>query len=93
LGHVRAAGAHLARGLESSVERHGLVGTRGRGLLQALDLGRPTANAVRDACLAHGLLVNAPRDHLLRFMPSLRVTEAEIDAMLEVLERALGEAG
>jgi acetylornithine/N-succinyldiaminopimelate aminotransferase len=90
LGHVRTAGAHLARGLDRTVARHGLVGSRGRGLLQALDLGRPTANAVRDTCLALGLLVNAPRDHLLRFMPSLRVTESEIDAMLEILDRALG---
>jgi acetylornithine/N-succinyldiaminopimelate aminotransferase len=93
LGHVRTAGAHLGRALEASVARHGLLGSRGRGLLQALDLGRPTAFAVRDACLARGLLVNAPRDGLLRFMPSLRVTESEIDAMLGILDRALGEAG
>ncbi|MBN1612492.1 MAG: aminotransferase class III-fold pyridoxal phosphate-dependent enzyme [Polyangiaceae bacterium] len=93
LGHVRAAGERLARGLEACVARRGLLGSRGRGLLQALELGRPTAHAVRDACLAHGLLVNAPRDSLLRFMPSLRVTGSEIDAMLEILDRALGEAG
>ena len=92
LGHVRTAGARLGRGLEHCVARHGLAGSRGRGLLQALLLGRPTAYAVRDACLAHGLLVNAPRDGLLRFMPSLRVTEGEIDAMLDILDRALGEA-
>ena len=31
----------------------------------------------------HGLLLNAPRPHLLRFMPALNVTEAEIDLMIE----------
>ena len=36
-----------------------------------------------------GLLLNAPRPHLLRFMPALTVTAAEIDRMIELLREAL----
>ena len=43
---------------------------------------------VREA-LAAGLLLNAPRPHLLRFMPALNVTREEIDEMLTLLDGAL----
>jgi acetylornithine/N-succinyldiaminopimelate aminotransferase len=39
-------------------------------------------------CLAQGLLVNAPRPNLLRFMPQLRVSAAEIDEMAARLSEA-----
>ncbi len=34
----------------------------------------------------HGLLLNAPRPNLLRFMPALNVSEAEIDQMIDALD-------
>ncbi|HEY3594452.1 MAG TPA: aminotransferase class III-fold pyridoxal phosphate-dependent enzyme, partial [Polyangiaceae bacterium] len=91
LGAVRTRGAELAEGLSSLGQRHRAT-ARGRGLLWALELNRPIAEPVRDACLALGLLVNAPRAGTLRFMPSLRVTNAEIGEMLSVLEEALTQA-
>jgi len=33
-----------------------------------------------------GLLLNAPRPNLLRFMPALNVSEGEIDQMIEALD-------
>jgi len=36
-----------------------------------------------------GLLLNAPRANLLRFMPSLNVTDAEMDQMLSMLDDAI----
>jgi acetylornithine/N-succinyldiaminopimelate aminotransferase len=36
-----------------------------------------------------GLLLNAPRPNLLRFMPALNVTRAEIDQMLGQLDSLL----
>ena len=36
-----------------------------------------------------GLLLNAPRPHVLRFMPALNVTEGEIDRMLAGLRLRL----
>jgi acetylornithine/N-succinyldiaminopimelate aminotransferase len=38
------------------------------------------------------LLVNAPRPDSLRFMPSLIVTDAEIDFMVGILDGVLADA-
>jgi acetylornithine/N-succinyldiaminopimelate aminotransferase len=39
-----------------------------------------------------GLLVNTPRPNLLRFMPALTVSAAEIDQMIGLLRQALNQA-
>ena len=49
----------------------------------------PSAEALVARCFADGLLLNAPRPNLLRLMPSLRVSEAEIDELVALLEHAL----
>jgi len=67
-----------------------LLEVRGRGLLVALDLGREAGAKVVDAARERGLLINSPRPETLRFMPALTTTRAEIDAMLGLLDQALG---
>lgn len=64
---------------------------RGRGHLWAIELPTPSAHAVRDVCHARGLLVNAAQPNVLRVMPSLRTSYAEIDAMGTLLSEALLE--
>ena len=90
LRNVLDRGNDLHKGLEELGLRYG-ARPRGAGLLWALVLPWPGAEAVRDACLARGLLLNAPRPDVLRFMPSLRVSTEEIRAMLQALGDALGE--
>jgi acetylornithine/N-succinyldiaminopimelate aminotransferase len=70
---------------------HGCPGVRNAGLLCALELPQPAAESVRDLCFEHGLLLNAPRPHLLRLMPSLRVTAAEVDEMARILGQCLSQ--
>ena len=41
--------------------------------------------------MARGLLVNAPRPDSLRFMPSLTVSDDEIDRMIDILDGVLGQ--
>jgi acetylornithine/N-succinyldiaminopimelate aminotransferase len=92
LATVTERAQQLAQGLAKLIERHGLAGQRGRGLLHALDLGKPVANAVVDAARVlapDGLLLNAPRPHLLRFMPALNLAAGEIDQMTAMLDRIL----
>ena len=90
---VRARGAELAAGLHRLAARFGCPEVRGRGLLWALLLPAPVAEAVvQRARDDEGLLLNAPRPNLLRFMPALNVSRAEIQAMLERLERILAAA-
>ena len=88
LANVRLRGEELGSGLAELARGSG-GRVRGRGLLWALELSSPVAELVRDACLERGLLVNAARPTVLRFMPSLRVTSAEIASMLTVLASAL----
>lgn len=81
-----------AQQLRQGLERLGATyrgTTRGLGLLQALVLETPTAERIRDDCFDRGLLVNAARPNVLRFMPQLRVSAAEIESMLGILEASL----
>jgi len=88
LATVRARGRYLEERLRPLCLAHG-IGLRGRGLLWALVLPEHTAEAIVQACFANGLLINAPRPNLLRLMPSLRVSESEIDEFSTLLESAL----
>jgi acetylornithine/N-succinyldiaminopimelate aminotransferase len=89
---VESMGAYLAGELERLSARHGLGSVRGRGLLLALDLGRPIGGDVVTRAREAGLLINSPRPDALRFMPALNVTREEIDQMLGLLEVVLRES-
>ena len=95
LAGVRARADQLSQGLQRLVRDHGLVGERGLGLLRALELPSDGAHRVVAAAQALapvGLLLNAPRPHLLRFMPALNITASELDEALALLRLALREA-
>ena len=89
LAGVSDSGAYLFERLRALSAELGLGEVRGRGLLVALDLGRPVGAEVVARALQGGLLINSPRPTSLRFMPALNVTRAEIDEMLARLRRAL----
>ncbi len=89
LAQVRAQSVYLRARLERLSATHGLGAVRGRGLLLALDLKRDCAAQVVSVAREHGLLLNAPRSHLLRFMPSLTVTREEIDEAVTRLEAVI----
>jgi acetylornithine/N-succinyldiaminopimelate aminotransferase len=87
---VRQRSTLLRQGLEALAVRYGGF-VRGQGLLLALVLNAPIAESVRDHCLDLGLLVNAPRPNILRFMPELRVPPKAIEEMLAILDCSLRE--
>lgn len=103
LAEVRATGDHLGKRLQALSAQYGLGEARGVGLLRALDLGQPVAPTV----VAHareqlmlggafgnaGLLLNAPRPSVLRFMPALTVTQGEVDMMIDGLTASLDALG
>ncbi len=91
LAEVSARGGQLMEGLRVLAKRHALGEVRGRGLLVALDLQRDIAATVVERASANGLLVNAPRPHLLRFMPALNVSAAEVELALSILDETLGQ--
>ena len=58
---------------------------RGKGLLLAAVLDRELAGAACREALAAGLVLNAPRPDVVRFAPSLLVSDDEIDRALDIL--------
>jgi acetylornithine/N-succinyldiaminopimelate aminotransferase len=78
----------LERSLAELAARHGLS-LRGRGFLWALVLAEPRAQSVRERAFTAGLLLNAARPDVLRLMPSLEVSSAEIAEMSDLLSQAL----
>lgn len=89
LGEVTRKGEFLKSRLEELSERFGEGEVRGKGLLIGWVLNRINAGAVVSASFGRGLLLNAPRPNVLRFMPALNVTLEEIGEMLSILEKVI----
>ena len=92
LAQVRATSEQLANGLRALSAKHGQGEVRGRGLLLALSLRGVTGSAVVRCAGELGLLINAPREDALRFMPALNVAPEEVATGLELLDAALSAA-
>lgn len=61
---------------------------RGQGLLLALELTRPGGPVVLEM-MKRGFLINATMGTVLRFVPPLIVTEAEVDLLIPALKEAI----
>jgi acetylornithine/N-succinyldiaminopimelate aminotransferase len=87
LRSVRELGGRLAAGLEA-IDR--IAEVRGRGLMVGVSIADGLGAAeVQSRCLDAGLVVNVPGPGMLRFLPPLIVTAAEIDQALEVVAPAI----
>ncbi|MEN7526002.1 MULTISPECIES: acetylornithine transaminase [unclassified Cupriavidus] len=92
LDDVKAKSAYLSEQLLALSAEFGLGGERGEGLLRALVLGKDIGPQIVEEAREMnptGLLLNAPRPNLLRFMPALNVTREEIDQMIGMLRELL----
>jgi acetylornithine/N-succinyldiaminopimelate aminotransferase len=63
---------------------------RGKGLILGMEAAVP-ARGIVAACMARGLLVLTAGDNVVRFVPPLILTEADVDQAVTVLEAALKE--
>ena len=90
LPHVREMGAYFQGQLEKLRQKYPalILSVRGRGLLLGAELSRPGREIV-DACLAEGAIVNCTAENVLRFVPPLIVTKAQIDELTAILDRVL----
>jgi acetylornithine aminotransferase len=87
LDQARRMGDYLSKGLSECKDRHHIVrDVRGLGLLQAIEI-ETDARKVVDDCLRRGILINATGDHVLRFVPPLIISQAEIDRLMDVLSQ------
>jgi|SRR5690625_26514 len=91
---VRSRSEQLSDGLQALCDRWDFTGERGMGLLRAITLADNSSNEIMQAArelAPQGLLLNAPRPDMLRFMPALNVTADEVDLMLTLLETAISQ--
>lgn len=84
-------GTYFLRRLREMQDRYGFIKeVRGKGLLLGMELTIKAGGMVT-RCRERGLLINCIGDYTLRFIPPLIVTEADVDAALDVLRAALDE--
>ena len=89
LGHIGRVGHHLGERLRAIAAAHPIVKeVRGAGLIWGLELTRD-ASPVVPAALARGVVVNRTAEKVVRLLPPLVITAAEIDEGLSRLEAAL----
>ena len=61
-----------------------------QGMMIGVDLSIPATPAV-GKCMERGVLVNATHDTVLRLLPALNVTDADVDRGCDVIAEVLGE--
>ena len=89
LENCQVMGEYFVKRLLELKEKFPFIKTvRGRGLIIGAELDREGA-AIADTCLQEGLLINCTVGKVLRFIPPLIVTKAEIDEGFVILERVL----
>ena len=86
--HVKKVGGYLEQKLNALVEKYDfLKERRGKGLIQGLEEeGRPIGEIVNRG-LEEGLIIITAGSNVLRFVPPLGVTEADVDEMITKLEK------
>ena len=90
LARVRALGAHLSERLG---ELDGVAEVRGRGLMAGVTLADALDAAdIAARALDAGLVLNVPGPGMLRFLPPLVISSAEVDEAVSKLAGALADA-
>jgi 4-aminobutyrate aminotransferase-like enzyme len=89
LDNVKKQGAYLKSKLYGLAERNkNITDVRGIGLMLGIELDFPVRDTVLK-CADKGLLLVSAGEKVIRFVPPLNVTGAEIDECIEILEAVL----
>ncbi len=92
LAHVQKVSVYLEDKLDELVAASDVVeARRGKGLMQGLVLTKPVGNVVKKA-MEKGLIIISAGGNVLRMVPPLIITEAQVDEMIKKLTTALEEA-
>ncbi len=89
LDHVKTVGDHFERRLRALALQHpAIVEVRGVGLMRALQMGSD-AMPIVDEARSRGLLVNRTDEKVVRMLPPLTISAAEIDRAVDILGEVL----
>jgi len=87
LARVQVAGARLGNGLRALADRYPVItDVRGAGLMCGLEMTEAAATQIVSDALTERLLVNRTAGRVVRLLPPLTVSNAEIDEALRILE-------
>lgn len=87
--NAERVGAYFMMQLQQWGDKTGAVQeVRGRGLMIGCELNVPKARELMKQALEDGLIFNAVGDSILRFLPPLVVTEAQVDEAMLLLDAA-----
>ena len=89
LENVASMGAYLRQGL-NKIDDKRIMEVRGSGLMLGVEFDREIRDLV-EICMNMGLLLLGAGPQVLRFVPPLNITAAEIDQALAILRGALKE--
>lgn len=92
LTRIKAAGARLEQGLRQLGETHAAVGDiHGAGLMWGMDVDDAVADRIVQTGLERGVIVNRTAGTVVRLLPPLTISDADIDEGLSRLSAALGD--
>jgi len=90
LKNVEEVGTYFGQKLNQLKDKHAIVlEVRGGGLIRGLEL-KQAAKPVIEACIEKGLLFASAGPNVLRFLPPLTISKAEIDEGISILDEVLG---
>lgn len=87
LAQVRSKGEHLHGRLQASLPAAAVADIRGVGLMVGVEFTRPVAEVVKKCAEERVLMINAG-ENVIRLVPPLIISEAEIDQAVTVLAQA-----
>ena len=89
IDHVRSVGDHLEQQLRTLALKHPvIVEVRGAGLMRGIEL-RIDAGPVVDLARERGLLVNRTNEKVVRLLPPLTISAADLDQGISILDEVL----
>lgn len=89
--HVNSVGKYLEEQLEKVAACYDCItARRGMGLMQGLEFDKPVGDIIKKA-IDKGLLLISAGTNVIRFLPPLIITEADVDTMISILKAAIEE--
>ena len=87
LAQVQQVGAYMAEEFRNLQKKFEVVTeTRGRGMIQAIELRVP-ARPIVDLAMQEGVLMNVTQEKVLRFLPAFLLEEKHVDKAVRVLKK------
>ncbi len=92
LANVKKIGPYLVKKLNELKAKHSIIKeVRGVGLMIGVELTVPGENIFKE-CFEYGLIINCTQGNVLRIMPALNVSRAQINKAMFILDKALEHA-